>query len=89
MKSEKSSRQNGINISAQNVKDAFEFVAGNYKAKKLGINISHAESINDAEYVITRDTLVQLGVRFMQAEKLSRDHTGHAWARIQRCLEHL
>lgn len=78
-----------MNIDSEKIKKAIEWVVSNYRSPELNGEITHAEVVRDAEYVITRDTLVELDVNFKQADKLARDHAGPPRERLQRCLEHL
>jgi hypothetical protein len=40
-------------------------------------------------YVVVRDTLIELGVRFRHAEHLAKVHAGDEQSRLNACLEHV
>lgn len=70
------------------VKMAFQDVMGANRIPELG-TADYKTARDRFEFVVTRDTLIQLDIPFVMAERLAQTHTGPARARLTSCLEHL
>lgn len=73
----------------ERVRAAYEYVLPKVSIQELGNGLTRAQAIDHFNYVVTRDTLIELKAGIQLAERLAQTHTGPSWARVLSCVEHL